>query len=174
MENASPVNAMFNCAVGTKTVENMRPGCAAKSGFVRSWHKSPTVKSNTVAFLSYAVKASNLAWDINRFKAKACLKSEITVVSFLLEHSWYSSLFIVTLLFPQIETLSLLNYNQSFTSCKFFPITIRPTLSGSDFFFQHNILNMEITGGNDYNTLQNQQGLWYALLVTDHKSLYLQ
>lgn len=57
-----------NCAVGSKKVKNMRPGCAAKSGFVWSWHTSSIVKSNT-AFSSYTAKASNLARENKHFQA---------------------------------------------------------------------------------------------------------
>lgn len=57
-----------NCAVGSKKVKNMRPGCAAKSGFVWSRHTSSIVKSNT-AFSSYTAKASNLARENKHFQA---------------------------------------------------------------------------------------------------------
>lgn len=33
---------------------------------------------------------------------------------------------------------------------------------------------MKTTLEYGYNNWQNQQGLWYAVLVTDHKRLYLQ
>lgn len=86
----------------------------AKSGFVWSWHMSPTVTSNSATFLSYTAEVSN--WP---FKVEACLKGKITVVQFLWD-SWYSSAFIITILFHRLRNLSCATTTDHSRDSKFF------------------------------------------------------
>lgn len=165
-----------NCAVGSKKVKNMRPGCAAKSGFVWSWHTSSIVKSNT-AFSSYTAKASNLARENKHFQAVGLFEKQ--------NYCRFSScgrlmiqfiIYFNTSFSTGLRYLSCATINGHLRDSKFFSHYNTPVIISkwNLFFFTRNILDMDITGENDHHTLQNQQGLWHILLVTGSKCLYLQ
>lgn len=166
-----------NCAVGSKKVKNMRPGCAAKSGFVWSWHTSSIVKSNT-AFSSYTAKASNLARENKHFQAVGLFDKQ--------NYCRFSScgrlmiqfvIYFNTSFSTGLRYLSCTTINGHLRDSKFFfPLQYMRHYQQvkSFFFFTGNILDMDITGENDHHTLQNQQDFWHILLVTSSKCLYLQ